>query len=219
MYLFVHGWNISCMPKTVLSGVHHPWKSARFCNSFRSRGNGRQTSWNLQTHFSSLEKNFRHLTHHHWCPCIIVCDFEIALWGAVQMEFPAAALSGCYFHWTQSLWRKVQDLGLAGQYRQNRQLRKLVRKAMALGFLPLALVRISFQQLLHSQNTQRLIQTYPELQEFLVTYLQNRYILANAQFPPADWNVFNRDMDQRTNNSVECKYALISTKSLSTPST
>ncbi|KAL8610870.1 hypothetical protein ACOMHN_056725 [Nucella lapillus] len=153
--------------------------------------------------FQVLKRTVRHLTHHHWRPRIIVCDFEIALWGAVQMEFPTAALSGCYFHWTKSLWRKVQDLGLAGQYRQNRRLRKLVRKAMALGFLPLALVRISFQQLLHSQNTQRLIQTYPELQEFLVTYLQNHYILANAQFLPADWNVFNRDMDQRTNNSVE----------------
>ncbi|KAL8609154.1 hypothetical protein ACOMHN_032370 [Nucella lapillus] len=55
----------------------------------------------------------RRLTHRHWHPMRIVWDFEMALWGAIHFELPAARVSGCYFYFAQCLWRKVQDLGLA----------------------------------------------------------------------------------------------------------
>ncbi|KAL8621644.1 hypothetical protein ACOMHN_036877 [Nucella lapillus] len=74
---------------------------------------------------------------------------------------------------------------------------------MAVGYLPLAFVRLSFQQLLTSDNTQRLIATYPQLDEYLQDYMFRTYVAADARFPPADWNVHRRDMDQRTNNHVE----------------
>ncbi|KAL8616842.1 hypothetical protein ACOMHN_041761 [Nucella lapillus] len=145
----------------------------------------------------------RRLTHRHWRPMRIMWDFEMALWGAIHFELPAARVSSCYFHFAQCLWRKVQDLGLAEPYRNNERLRTLIRKTMAVGYLPLAFVRLSFQQLLTSDNTQRLIATYPQLDEYLQDYMFRTYVAADARFPPADWNVHRRDMDQRTNNHVE----------------
>jgi MULE transposase domain len=42
-------------------------------------------------------------------------DFEIAAMTAVRQLFPAARVSGCFFHYTQCIWRKVQYLGLSGE--------------------------------------------------------------------------------------------------------
>ena len=164
-------------------------------------GNRRTRSYRLV--FRLLKRAVHRITHHHWRPRQVVCDFEFALWAAVQFELPAARLGGCYFHWTQSLWRKVQEVGLARAYATNRQVRRIIRKVFALGYLPLPVVRLSFQQLLQAGSTQRAMNALPPLREFLEPYLRDRYVRANAPFPPADWNVYNRDIDQRTNNHVE----------------
>ena len=46
-----------------------------------------------------------------------ISDFEQALIAAMETEFPRTSLRGCYFHFSQSLWRKVQQLGLRRAYR------------------------------------------------------------------------------------------------------
>jgi hypothetical protein len=75
-------------------------------------------------------------------------------------EFPAARIDGRYFHFTQSLWRKAQELGLvglyqanrkaqeldlAGLYQANRRLRKILQNVKAMGFLPLPVVGTNFR--------------------------------------------------------------------------
>lgn len=42
----------------------------------------------------------------------IVSDFERALWAAAKATIPGIEIHGCYFHWTQAVWRKCQELGL-----------------------------------------------------------------------------------------------------------
>ena len=39
-------------------------------------------------------------------------DFELLLVQSLELQFPSACIHGCYFHFTQCLWRKVQSLGL-----------------------------------------------------------------------------------------------------------
>lgn len=41
-----------------------------------------------------------------------VVDFEAALWRALQDRFPGYTIQGCVFHWTQAVYRKVQEFGL-----------------------------------------------------------------------------------------------------------
>ncbi|XP_076448513.1 uncharacterized protein LOC143285168 [Babylonia areolata] len=144
----------------------------------------------------------RQITHHNWRPQVIIADFEMGLWNAVETELPTATLLGCYFHLTQNFWRKIQELGLARPYRMNQRLQDTVRKVMAIGYLPIPLLRNNFRALEQSRRPRRLVNHFPALQDFF-NYVGNTYIQPNAAFPPAAWNVPNRNMAQRTNNHAE----------------
>jgi len=72
-----------------------------------------------------------------WNPQSVHLDFEIAAINALQTIFPQVELRGCHFHFTQCLWRKIQDVGLASVYKKNEDVRMHVRKCGAMAYLPL----------------------------------------------------------------------------------
>jgi hypothetical protein len=64
-------------------------------------------------------------------------------------------------------------------------------------------VRLNFNILRNANNTRRLVRRFPALNDFLV-YVQRNYFDGN--FPLTMWNVFDRNMDNRSNNFVESKF-------------
>ena len=58
-----------------------------------------------------IKREVRAVTGHRWRPRRIVMDFEGSLLAAVETELPFSTPSGCYFHFCQSLWRRIQELG------------------------------------------------------------------------------------------------------------
>lgn len=132
----------------------------------------------------------------------VVCDFEMSILLAVNTELPNAEICVCYFHFTQSLWRKISDLGLASAYHQHSRVRKLLRKVMALAFLPLALVRNNVMLLLASPEWRSASRHYHALNDFMA-YFTRTYMNDNGHFPPRMWNVYKRDVNTRTNNYME----------------
>jgi len=42
----------------------------------------------------------------------ITADFEDATWQALYQVLPDVQLRGCVFHFTQAVWRKIQELGI-----------------------------------------------------------------------------------------------------------
>ena len=61
------------------------------------------------------------------------CDFEYS----IHQGLDCFVLSGCFFHFSQALWRKVMTSGLYLAYVQNREFKTFIRMATALAFLPL----------------------------------------------------------------------------------
>jgi len=45
-------------------------------------------------------------------PDTVLTDFESAAIGAYQYHFPNIKVIGCFFHFGQSLYRKIVDIGL-----------------------------------------------------------------------------------------------------------
>ena len=55
---------------------------------------------------------------HHISPVEIMSDFQLPLVQSLDLQFPCTSIHGCYFHISQRLWRKVQNLGLNKATRQ-----------------------------------------------------------------------------------------------------
>jgi len=161
---------------------------------------GGKTTGHYRQVFQCLKTAVRRLTRRRLKPRRIVCDFEQAIILAAETEFPRVAISGCYFHFCQSLYRKIQTLGLTTQYGTDLRLQKSIRMLMSIGYLPVAVVRHTFTQFCQSQNFNVLSTTYPQLDDF-VEYISSTYF--NGPFPPVMWNIYTRDSSNRTNNHVE----------------
>lgn len=150
-----------------------------------------------------IKRRYRRLTNNDLSPQNIVSDFETGMITAAETEIPQARMCGCFFHFCRSIWRRLQKEGLRNAFNRRLALRRCVRKMMAIAYLPLAVVRQNFQLFRQDATTQRLCHNCPGLRE-LLTYFQRNYL--NGQFSPVIWNVYQRNMDNRTNNHVECKY-------------
>ncbi|XP_067036373.1 uncharacterized protein [Acropora muricata] len=103
----------------------------------------------------------------------ITLDFERALWTVLRQLLPDVSLQGCLFHWTQALWRKVQELGLEPAYRTDSPTYKYIRKLMALPFLPEAEITPMFQRLSDSATTTILRELVKYVSDTWVTSTEN----------------------------------------------
>jgi hypothetical protein len=69
-------------------------------------------------------------------PKVIQIDFEIAMMNAISRVLINSEIRGCFFHYTQAIWRKVQNLGLTIAFKNNPSVRKTVRQLSALPLVP-----------------------------------------------------------------------------------
>jgi hypothetical protein len=56
-----------------------------------------------------------------WSPKIIKVDFEAAAISAVDEVFPDSAITGCNLHFSQCLWRQIQNIGLTVDCKEDEQ--------------------------------------------------------------------------------------------------
>lgn len=142
-------------------------------------------------------------------PSRILTDFESAAMNGFRDAYPEAAVSGCYFHLTQSVNRKVNECGLKSDYEADHEIRGFVRCLSALSHVPVADVMGAFETLVESMPANDKVNE-------VVTYFERTYIrgrrrpgrgehYAAAIFPPPLWNQYESAGEgiARTTNSVE----------------
>ncbi|XP_042913268.2 uncharacterized protein [Parasteatoda tepidariorum] len=59
-------------------------------------------------------------------------DFELAAINALREEVPNVSVKGCFFHYTQNIWKKVQNLGLVPAYKHDPKTYKWIRRIASL---------------------------------------------------------------------------------------
>ncbi|CAK9292085.1 unnamed protein product [Gordionus sp. m RMFG-2023] len=67
-------------------------------------------------------------------PSLAQTDFENVAISALNDVFPTMAIKGCYFHFSQALWRKCQTLGLSASYMGHSDIHKVVRRMSTIPF-------------------------------------------------------------------------------------
>lgn len=149
-------------------------------------------------------------------PTFINVDFEIAVHQAIRSVFGnTVTIRGCFYHLTQSTWRKIQSLGLTDQYREDEEFRLYCGQLDALAFLPVDRVE---------EGMAFIRRTMPPAAVDLVNYFDETYVSGplkkrplqngtlrlrlrrlNPAFPPTVWNCHAATLinDARTNNVCE----------------
>ena len=118
---------------------------------------------------------------------------HLALVQSLELEFPGARIHGCYFHFAQCLWRKVQRLGLVEEYKEDEFIRRFIQKSAAIAFVPPSFVRVSWNGLKAEMPDNSKVQNYAD-------YFDETWI--NGQFRPRMWNYYAHS-GPRTNNHLE----------------
>ena len=99
-----------------------------------------------QTLYSSLLENLDTFGPYH--PQSVLCDYEFALHNAIAHTWPSATVRGCYFHYSQALWRRLQREDLVLEYQvENSPIRKAFKMIKALPFVPEHLIPTAWRNL------------------------------------------------------------------------
>lgn len=130
-------------------------------------------------------------------PDYIISDFEKAAINASQNEFRSNNKC-CFFHLSQSIWRKVQGLRLATLYGTDQDFSIMVRHIPALAFLPDSEIPDAFNALKN---------VMPEKAKDLMSWFEENYVLgkvrrrfrdgsvnrSNPIYPPKLWSIYENN--------------------------
>ncbi|KAL7070009.1 hypothetical protein ACQ4LE_010923 [Meloidogyne hapla] len=143
-------------------------------------------------------------------PNVVVIDFEKAEELALRTALPEATIHGCFFHFKQALWRKIQELGWAAKYQDEVEdgFRLHLKMFAALTFVNTVDTRNWFRQL-----AQIFLDVYGDGDEdgpyvAFVDYMEKTWVgreFVTPRFSLEMWNNRGITLDQmpRTTNSAE----------------
>ena len=142
-------------------------------------------------------------------PRKVLVDFEAAAMAAFAETFPAATITGCYFHLYQSIIRKVHKLGMKEDYATNDAIRGSIRCLAALAYVPVPDVVDAFELVAESMPAHERMDELPTYFEH--TYIRGRRLrgrgnnYGNALYSIDSWNQNEATVDgiARTTNIVE----------------
>nr|XP_042913287.1 uncharacterized protein LOC122273274 [Parasteatoda tepidariorum] len=121
---------------------------------------------------------FQHVSNIAWYngyifnPECAMMDFEAGAMNALQEVIPWIVIKGCYFHFSQSIWRKVQALGLVSDYINCEDTRRWIRR---LSVLPVHQIGDAFLAITRDAPTSHQINNF-------TAYMKT--IDAGSQFSP-----------------------------------
>lgn len=100
-------------------------------------------------------------------PDYIFTDFERAAQNALNLTFPGSQLKGCFFHYSQAIWKYAQKCHLSTRYKREPQVTRLIRRAIALPFVPVGQIEDVWLNILEDSPEDADITTFTD---YVTTY-------------------------------------------------
>lgn len=145
-------------------------------------------------------------------PGRIVTDFELSIINACREVYPQVPISCCFFHLGQSVYRKIQELGLQVPYNDptDRTLKQFTHMMLSLAFVPISDIESVFDSLRAASPAA----LHPLFEYFETTYVRGRRAARRVRgqrasvpprYPPTLWNMYEPALNKqhRTNNTSE----------------
>ena len=104
---------------------------------------------------------------------------------ALRDIFPGTQLKGCGFHWAQAILRKVQDVGLKATYERREGAHMLIKKLLALPFLPGAHIRRAFARFREKADSSS------DPMKTLFQYVEDHW-LESSLWSEKEWSVYRQ---------------------------
>ena len=111
---------------------------------------------------------------------------------------PGTGLLGCTFHYSQAIYRNIQQKGLQQAYQEVEIVRQVLRQIMALGFLPAREIKKAYEDIIKPQLKDvpaKPVALRHNLRDFF-RYFEREWLTKIPQFCVFDQSV-------RTNNALE----------------
>ena len=134
-----------------------------------------------------------------------VLDFEMAVWLSLKDCFPEIELRRCGFHWSQVIYRHVQEVHLGAAYREGGEITDTVKKILDLPFLPRRLMLKTFNDMMRDAKAPG----YDERLVKLLSYV-HRYWFSSPVWSPENFCLYQRLV--RTNNDLEGYHSCLNKK-------
>ena len=87
---------------------------------------------------------------------IVISDFELASLNALELAWPGVSIQGCYFHFSQCVYRKIVEMGLKTRYVEDRQIYKYCKALLSLAYINETEAFSTFTEL--SNNIERTVE-------------------------------------------------------------
>ena len=129
----------------------------------------------------------------------IISDFEIGIIKAID-DIVGCPVSGCFFHFSQCLKRKVEKSGLKGKYATNSAFQFFVKCCGGLAHMPVKDVEKGIDYLRDDQEFDFEDQELNDFKFHMITYIIKYWM--DGCFPPQLWNCWTRTKDATNNNQV-----------------
>jgi hypothetical protein len=171
---------------------------------------------------SNYEKIFNKLKTYIRCdPTTICVDFEKGLINALSSVFKVSKISGCLFHFGQSVWRKLQECGLSNEYNKNKQFKKFIRKHLNLAFVPVGCLEKEYLKVSNCFTVAaNLTENFENFKNFFIkTYIKNnknKNIYNNAIYDHSFWSVNENILKNipRTTCTIEAWHRVLNNSTL-----
>ncbi|KAK3918978.1 Tyrosine--tRNA ligase [Frankliniella fusca] len=164
--------------------------------------------------FELLKHEVSTRLHKRLDPEYVLTDYEEGAIRAILHVFPDVQIAGCLFHLGQSFWRKLQDAGLAVEYREedNEDMRTSFHSLIAVAFCHLEDVKAVFDEL-RRDSPAALRPVFKHVDEVYIRGCRRGQGRRTPVFPPEWWNCHARALGDlpRTTNSVEAWHRRLNT--------